>query len=298
MSNCQEFLKLESRNYIWNSDFLRLMVQRLCLDNCQDILEVGCGMGHWSEQLVKNLSAHANFTFCDVDPSWIQAIEQKFSTYENSKMYKFCPANATNLIFDDGTFDLYTCQAVYLHLANINQAICEAKRVLKPKGKIILVEPENFKNYFMYDNLIKDRQVDDINNIAAFWQYVDRGKISQGQGNNSPCSSIVFTLVKNDFTNLQVFQNDKVKAIYPPYETNECRIFIDELNNYHNKIQDKNQIAILNQQFILGGGLRDKFEIMLNSVIADINRCLSAIANKTYVCINGLNLNLIYAQKE
>jgi cyclopropane fatty-acyl-phospholipid synthase-like methyltransferase len=36
----------ETRDYWWNLDFLELMGRRLSLDRVQDVLDVGCGIGH------------------------------------------------------------------------------------------------------------------------------------------------------------------------------------------------------------------------------------------------------------
>jgi hypothetical protein len=41
----------ETRDYWWNSDFLELMGRRLAFDRVQDVLDVGCGTGHWGQLL-------------------------------------------------------------------------------------------------------------------------------------------------------------------------------------------------------------------------------------------------------
>ena len=37
----------DTRDYWWNADFLELMGKRLSLDRARDVLDVGCGVGHW-----------------------------------------------------------------------------------------------------------------------------------------------------------------------------------------------------------------------------------------------------------
>ena len=41
----------ESRNHWWNADFVELIAKRLQLDQAKEILDVGCGIGHWGQVL-------------------------------------------------------------------------------------------------------------------------------------------------------------------------------------------------------------------------------------------------------
>src|SRR5215475_5753342 len=43
----------DTRDYWWNLDFLELMGRRLSLDRVQDVLDIGCGVGHWGKLLGK-----------------------------------------------------------------------------------------------------------------------------------------------------------------------------------------------------------------------------------------------------
>lgn len=48
MTNFKLHLEDDSRNYWWNQDFKEFLGNRMGLKNCKDVLDVGCGVGHWT----------------------------------------------------------------------------------------------------------------------------------------------------------------------------------------------------------------------------------------------------------
>src|SRR5215510_6888703 len=62
----------DTRDYWWNLDFLELMAKRLSLDRVQDVLDVGCGVGHWGQLLAKVLPRRARVQGVDRDPLWVE----------------------------------------------------------------------------------------------------------------------------------------------------------------------------------------------------------------------------------
>jgi len=80
------------------------------------ILEIGCGERHCESYFVKR-GFHYVGTDVDVRGRGPHVL-----------------ADAHNLPFADGSFDLYTSMAVYEHLASPLTAALEARRVLKPDG--------------------------------------------------------------------------------------------------------------------------------------------------------------------
>ena len=61
----------DTRDHWWNLDFLRLMAQRWKLDAVRDVLDVGCGVGHWGMLLAAVLPELARVTGVDREPAWV-----------------------------------------------------------------------------------------------------------------------------------------------------------------------------------------------------------------------------------
>ena len=44
------------RDTWWNDEFLSMMAKQWRLDQVQTVLDVGCGVGHWGQRLMRHLS--------------------------------------------------------------------------------------------------------------------------------------------------------------------------------------------------------------------------------------------------
>lgn len=101
--------------------------------NSRTILDVGCGTG----KLVKYLNKHG-FRSVGCDPYYIKNQHVKLQ-----KNNIFVKASATNLPFENKSFDLVASISVVEHLekTEVIKFLTEAERVLKSRGCIFLVTP-------------------------------------------------------------------------------------------------------------------------------------------------------------
>src|ERR1700756_5701438 len=67
----------DTRDYWWNADFLALMAKRLAFDRMGDVLDVGCGIGHWSRLLARVLPHDARLQGVDRDPLWVETAGER-----------------------------------------------------------------------------------------------------------------------------------------------------------------------------------------------------------------------------
>ena len=49
----------DTRDYWWNPDYIELTGRRLSFDKVRDVLDVGCGVGHWDQVLAPGPSRAA-----------------------------------------------------------------------------------------------------------------------------------------------------------------------------------------------------------------------------------------------
>lgn len=62
----------DTRDHWWNLDFLRLMAKRWRLDGVRDVLDVGCGVGHWGMLLASVMSEDVRVIGVDREASWVE----------------------------------------------------------------------------------------------------------------------------------------------------------------------------------------------------------------------------------
>ncbi|HOG23890.1 MAG TPA: methyltransferase domain-containing protein [Candidatus Omnitrophota bacterium] len=98
------------------------------------VLEVGCGKGRFVEVMLENGAAVTG-----VDPSDV--------LLEDARKLKggtFLQSSASQLPFEDGTFDIVYTVEVVGHLPLLERSIAEMSRVLKKNGCLVIVDRNKF----------------------------------------------------------------------------------------------------------------------------------------------------------
>ena len=108
------------------------LVSRLQDKKYPDILEIACGTGRVTKHLSKSVK-HDTLTATDLNPDMI-AIAKEITRDQH---IKWIAADAMELPFDDGSFDLVVMQFGIMFFPDKEEALKEAYRVLKTGGKLI-----------------------------------------------------------------------------------------------------------------------------------------------------------------
>lgn len=110
------------------------------------VLEAGCGVGAQTVTLARN-SPEASITSIDISG---ESIEKAKLIAEKEKLenVSFEVADIFNLPFGDETFDHVFICFVLEHLKNPLDALQSAKRVLKKRGTITIIEGDHGSSFF------------------------------------------------------------------------------------------------------------------------------------------------------
>jgi len=98
------------------------------------VLEIGCGLGTDGAQFAK---AGADYTGVDLTNAAIELARKRFQLFGLTG--KFQVADAENLDFPDESFDVVYSHGVLHHTPDIDAAVQEIRRVLKPGGRAIVM---------------------------------------------------------------------------------------------------------------------------------------------------------------
>jgi SAM-dependent methyltransferase len=98
------------------------------------VLEIGCGMGTDGAQFAR---AGANYTGVDLTDAAVELARQRFQV--SGLKGEFRVADAERLDFPDASFDLVYSHGVLHHTPDIEAAVREIHRVLKPGGRAIVM---------------------------------------------------------------------------------------------------------------------------------------------------------------
>jgi SAM-dependent methyltransferase len=98
------------------------------------VLEIGCGLGTDGAQFAK---AGADYTGVDLTEAAIELARKRFELFGLPGEFRI--ADAENLEFPDQSFDVVYSHGVLHHTPDINAAVQEIHRVLKPGGRAIVM---------------------------------------------------------------------------------------------------------------------------------------------------------------
>ena len=104
------------------------------IDNNDNVLEIGAGTGIHTHSL---LETGAFVVATDISPNSVQIIKKKYKEYSDKLIAKV--ADMELLPFDNETFDV-VCSAGSLSYGDNQIVMNEIHRVLKPGGKLIIVD--------------------------------------------------------------------------------------------------------------------------------------------------------------
>jgi SAM-dependent methyltransferase len=115
------------------------------------VLEIGCGAGAHAMLLAQ---AGADVTAIDLTQNAVDMTRNRFDVYGLEGDIR--RADAEDLPFEDETFDLVWSWGVIHHSADIQAAIDEIRRVLKPGGRTqVMVYHKNSVRYWVVGGLVE-----------------------------------------------------------------------------------------------------------------------------------------------
>ena len=148
----------------------------------ESVLEVGLGLGTDILQFAKNGSRVYGI---DLTQNSVDTVKKRFQLYNLDGEFKV--ASFKEIPYEDNTFDIVYCFGVLHHSPFMADGIEEIRRVLKPRGKaIIMLYHKGFKYYvrkLFFEGIIK----------LKYFKYNTQeiiNKVTEDFG-NSPCTLVV-----------------------------------------------------------------------------------------------------------
>lgn len=155
------FTSVASRYDVMN-DLMSVGIHRVWKDAMMDwlaprngarLLDVAGGTGDIAFRFLKRAPA-AHATVCDLTASMLEAGRQRAEAEHLSDRLEWLVGDAMALPFEDNSFDVYTISFGIRNVTRIEDALSEAYRVLKPGGRLMVLEFSQIPNdglQWMYD---------------------------------------------------------------------------------------------------------------------------------------------------
>ena len=146
------------------NDFMSLGIHRLwkkTLINMMNpspnkiLIDVACGTGDIAKLYLNYVNNQANITCVDPNTSMIKKGKEKLNKFKN---LNWIISPAEKIPLDENIFDYYTISFGLRNTKNLNKALSEAYRLLKPGGRFLCLEFSKISNNglnFIYKNYSK-----------------------------------------------------------------------------------------------------------------------------------------------
>jgi SAM-dependent methyltransferase len=218
-----------TRDFWWNLDHVELRARRLGFEALHSVLDVGAGRGHWGRLLSYALPADATVHGVDLEPRWVEEATRLAAESGLGHRFSYSRAAAEELPFQDGSFDLVTCQTVLIHVPDPFAVVREMVRVTRPGGLVVASEPNNRALTLIDSSVTAGSSVDERIDLVRFYLTCERGKVALGEGDNSVGDLVAGFLADAGLEDVQSYQSDKVTLMLPPYEGEEAQAYKQSL---------------------------------------------------------------------
>ncbi len=198
------------------------------LHGAADVLDLGCGMGHWTRALAPHLRSLRSLVGVDGEQAWVDAVLPAWRAAGLVAELRAVRADVHALPFADASFDLVTCQTLLIHVRDVLGVLSEARRVLRPGGKLLVCEPNNLANVMADLAADPALPVEEVLDVLRFNLLCQRGKQVLGLGDNSLGERVIGLMIQAGFAMVGARLVEKVHPLTPPYATEAEQLAIAE----------------------------------------------------------------------
>ena len=124
---------------LWKKSLLNMMNP----SSNQNLIDVACGTGDIAKLFFKHVNKLSHITCVDPNKGMISKGKEKLSKFKN---INWIISPAEKIPLSDNLFDFYTISFGLRNTANIDKALSEAYRVLKPGGRFLCLEFSKIQN--------------------------------------------------------------------------------------------------------------------------------------------------------
>ncbi len=194
----------------------------------RDVLEIGCGDGKMSIFLAQNTRS---YTAIDPDEDRINAA-LALVDLSAAPVIRFKTGSGQNLDFPDNSFDLVLF-TLSLHHQESDPALKEAFRVLRPCGRVLVVEPRPDSDFQQFFHLFDDETLALTKAVQA---------IHAGRFNLTDQGEFKVTAEFDDIQNLCAYDFDRGNI--PKKDQTKILELLDRIRGSSNQIPAEDPIII------------------------------------------------------
>ncbi|WP_053080195.1 class I SAM-dependent methyltransferase [Methylobacterium variabile] len=288
----------EDRDYFWNDDYLDLLAARLNFAQVRSVLDVGCGIGHWTRLVAKRLADGVSVTGIDRETAHITEFRRAMAPLAARGItVAGIRANAYALPVPTGTADLVTCQTLLLHLQDPSRALAEMVRAARPGGLVLCVEPNNLVARLPVTCLMHGMEDDAVVRLAEFAFRHTIGRTRRGLGDECIGERLPGLFAAAGLGEIRVWLCDKAAALFPPYDSREQAAAFGASSRWRREGTGPFDMDEMRRNVLAGGGDADFFARAWSDHLRLDDMTAAAAENGTWHTAGGALLYVVAGRK-
>jgi len=246
---------IEERKFLWREDSIELYAKWIGLKAGMTGVDVGCGLGYLGWTFWKYFGNGGKYIGIDISEKLISEAKEISDDWIKRDSVEFLVGDVYALPLPDNSVDFVMCQTLLMHLEEPEKAIAEMKRIVKPGGIVICMEPDNLSNSMKVSyNSVNQFSVEElllIHKVQFCWV---EGRKKLGEGDWGIGSKLPKLMSDAGLKNIDIRNNDIVKFILPSYETPEQKDMSKKIKGYCKKPFNRKEIRESVEEKVLAGG--------------------------------------------
>ncbi len=105
-------------------------------------LDLGCGPGFLAMEAAPVVGSAGQVHALDSSDNMLDMARARAGKHTESKQIQFHAGDATSLPFDDAQFDAIAVLQVYEYVGDVDKALAELHRTLKPGGRYVIIDTD------------------------------------------------------------------------------------------------------------------------------------------------------------